>query len=193
MGTVWGQPISIERRKTNPYNNDSSTAVTIAQMRALAHQCSSDPSVRAAVQQACSRGVRSQRDIASACFYWVRKNVKFIEDEQLMFYQLGIPEQQLDKELLIIPPVLLSMPQPMGDCDDFALLLASMLLSAGLRPFFVTLAADDEDARKWSHIYICCRLEDEGTHLCLDAGNKFENVAPGMEWDSPTRKAAWLI
>jgi hypothetical protein len=68
-----------------------------------------------------------------------------------------------------------------------------MLLNAGLRPYFVTVAADKNLPRKFSHIYVCVRLEDEDGYLCLDAGNRLLGVEPGWEIDSVTRKAIWHV
>lgn len=192
-GNVWGQPIAVQSVRTNRYNNDVSTAHTIQVMRHVARRCASDPLVVRATMQAVSGGASSQRDIASAIFYWVRGNIRFVEDEQLMYEQLGIAPAELDKELLITPPVLLAMPVPMGDCDCFTMLIASMLLCAGIQPYFVTVAAEKEDVRKFSHIYVCACLSDEGTHLCLDAGNRLEMVPPGWEASEVTRKAIWAV
>lgn len=192
-GNVWGQSVSVQSTRTNPWNNDVSTRDTIRIMGSLARQYAGDPHVIAATAQALSAGARTHRQIASAIFYWVRRNVRFVEDEQLMYQEFGIQPQYLDKELLIIPPLLLSMPEPMGDCDDFSLLLASMLLCAGLKPYWVTVAADKNDLRKFSHIYVCVSLQDEGTHMCLDAGNRLQMVPPGWEENKVTRKAIWPI
>lgn len=192
-GNIWGQSISVQSARTNPFNNDVSTRDTIRIMGQLARQYANDPHVIAATAAALSAGAQTDRERASAIFYWVRHNIRFVEDEALMYEELGIPADQLDKELLIIPPVLLSMPQPMGDCDDFSLLLASMLLAAGLQPYWVTVAADKNDVRKFSHIYVCVCLRDEGTHMCLDAGNRLPIVAPGWEETKVTRKAIWPV
>jgi transglutaminase-like putative cysteine protease len=117
-----------------------------------------------------------------------------VDDESLLYEYLGVPPDELDKELLIVPPVLLRMPQPMGDCDDFSLLIASMSLAAGIQPYYVTVAADPMDGvRKFSHIYVCVYLADEGNYLALDAGNRFEGVPPGWESGNVTRKAIWKI
>jgi transglutaminase-like putative cysteine protease len=192
-GNIWGQPIALQSVRTNPFNNDVSTTATIMQMRGLAHRYASDPLVMQATGEALSGGVRSWRDVACAIFYWIRHVVRFVEDETLMYEQFGIQPQHLDKELLIIPPVLLAMPQPMGDCDDYSLLMASMLLCAGLRPYWVTVAADAEDHRKFSHIYVCVYLPDEGTHMHLDPGNRLPMVPPGWEESKVTRKAIWAV
>lgn len=190
---VWGQPIAIQSARTNPYNSDVSTAATIRIMCKLAHQHTRDPFVISATMAALAGGAVTDRDKASAIFYWIRGNIRFVEDETLMYEQLGVQPAQLDKELLIVPPVLLSMPVPMGDCDDFSLLLASMLLCAGLEPYWVTVAADAEDQYKFSHIYVCVRLADEGTHMCLDPGNRLKMVPPGWEAHKITRKAIWRV
>lgn len=192
-GNVWGQPIAVRRARTNPFNNDVSTAATIRAMSQVARQCANDPLVVAATVGALSGGASTQRMAASAIFHWVRSNIRFVEDEQLMYEQFGIAPAELDKELLIVPPVLLAMPEPMGDCDCFSMLLASMLLCAGITPYFVTVAADAQEPRKFSHVYVCACLRDEGTHMCLDAGNRLSMVPPGWEASEVTRKAIWAV
>ena len=135
----------------------------------------------------------SDRDICSAIFHWIRNTVRFIEDEELLYNELGVAPAELDKELLIVPPVVLAMPVPMGDCDDYSLLTASMLLSAGIAPYYVTVAADREDPYKFSHIYCAAHLRDERNYMALDAGNRLQAVPPGWESDSVTRKAIWKV
>lgn len=193
-GGIWGGSVAVLSNPTHRYNSDVSTRDTIRVMQRLAHGYSRHPSVVMAVSHALTGIDPSlQRDVACAIFYWVRTNIRFVEDETLLYEQLGVDLEDLDKELLIVPPVLLSMPNPQGDCDDFSLLLAAMLLCAGLRPYFVTVAADPLEPQKFSHIYICVHLADENNHLCLDAGNRLVMVEPG--WESPrvTRKAIWVV
>lgn len=193
--SVWGGPIAVQHARTDPWRSDVSTADTIGILRTLAHRYKSDPYVVAANAQALAwlSPYASERDVASAIFYWIRGAVRFVEDEQLMYKELGVAPDHLDKELLIVPPALLSMPQPMGDCDDFSLLLACQLLCAGIQPYFVTVAADANDPRKFSHIYVCARLNDEATYLCLDPGNRLASVPPGWEISAPSRKAIWAV
>jgi transglutaminase-like putative cysteine protease len=193
LSNFWGRPAAAWSTRTNRYDSDVSTRDTIRVMRRMAHGYSSDVSVVTALNHALSSGVRSERDVACAIFNWVRLNIRFVEDETLLYQQLGIEPEELDKELLIVPPVLLAMPIPQGDCDDFSLLIASMLLCAGLRSYFVTVAADPTDPLKFSHIYICVQLRDESTHLALDAGNRLTLVTPGWEVSRVTRKAIWAI
>ena len=193
-GGIWGGPAVVLSTRTNRFDSDVSTRDTVRVMARLAHEYSSDRYVAAAVQDALAGvGITTQRDVVCAIFHWVRGKVHFVYDETLLHEQLGVGLDDLDKELLIVPPLLLQMRPPQGDCDDFSLLIASMLLCAGIRPFFVTVAADRSDPHKFSHIYVCAELEDEGTHLCLDAGNRLSRVEPGWELPNVTRKAVWDI
>lgn len=193
--SFWGGPIRVHATRTDPLRSDISTADTIGIMQKLAHQYATDPYVQNATAQATGRlgPGASDRDIASAIFHWIRANVQFVEDEWVMYEQLGVQPEHLDQELLIVPPRLLTMPQPMGDCDDFSLLTACQLLCVGLRPYWVTVATDRSDPWKFSHIYVCVRLEDEARFLCLDAGNRLTGVPPGWEPSGVTRKAIWTV
>lgn len=193
--SVWGHPVVVRAERTDPWNSDVSTGDTVASMQRLAHEYAMDPVVAQATAAALCwlRADASDRDMAGAIFWWVRRHVTFVQDEQLMYEQLGVAPQNLDKELLIPPPVLLRMPVPMGDCDDFSLLIASMALAIGLRPYFVTVAADAQDPQKFSHIYVAVWLEDEQAYLPLDAGNRLEHVPPGWEAGKVSRKAIWRV
>lgn len=190
---IWGRPVTVRHQPTNRYNSDVSTAHTIRLMRKLAREYASHQAVQEAVEEALAGGAATDREVAYAIFYWIRSTIQFVEDETLLYEELGVRPEELDKELLIVPPVMGLMPRPMGDCDDFSLLTASMLLAAGLRPFFVTVAADAQDPHKWSHIYICVYLADEGSFLKLDPGNRLPMVPAGWESSKVTRKGIWAI
>lgn len=193
--TVWGHPVRVQSQRTDPHNTDVSTAATIRILRRLAHQYAADPAVQMAnaeAMRALNPGA-SQRQMATAIFYFLRGTVRFVEDESLLYEELGVEPENLDKELLIVPPVLLRMPVPMGDCDDFSLLAASMAIACGIQPYYVTVAADAGEPRKFSHIYVCLYLADEDAYMCLDAGNRMSGIPPGWEAEKVSRKAIWPI
>lgn len=195
-GDAFGRPVLIHSTPTNRFNTDISTLDTIRILRCLARRYAADPCVRSRVVAACAGlpNYASQRDVASSIFEWVRRSIRFVDEEELLYHDLGVPLEELDKELLIVPPVLAcQMPTPMGDCDDFSLLLASMLLSAGIQPYYVTVAADEAEPHRFSHIYNACYLADEGAYMTLDAGNRLAHVMPGWEAPEPWRKAIWSI
>jgi transglutaminase-like putative cysteine protease len=192
---TFGRPVRVHHTPTNRWNSDISTVHTVAILRRLAREYANDPSVLMATTYALAGLGESgtQRDMASAIFYWVRAHVRFVDDEQLLYEVLGVESHEIDKELLIVPPVLLAMPVPMGDCDDFSLLTASMCMAAGMQPYYVTVAADASDPQKFSHIYVCAELADEGKYLPLDTGNRYTAIPPGWEASNVTRKAIWAV
>jgi hypothetical protein len=67
-----------------------------------------------------------------------------------------------------------------------------MLLAAGMPAYYVTVAADRADPQKFSHIYVCTELRDEGAYMCLDTGNRY-TVPPGWEPAGVARKAIWTV
>jgi hypothetical protein len=190
---IWGQPFLVHSQRTNANNSDVSTADTIKRMQSIARQHASHPNVVGATRHALSRGARSQRDICSAIYYWCRHNIQFSEDESLMYQHLGL-SPNLDAELLIPPGTLLAMNPPTGDCDDFCMLIASMLLNCGIQSKFVTVAADNAEPWKYSHVYVCAVLADEGGQsMCLDAGNRLNMIPPGWEPSGVFKKAIWHV
>ena len=193
FGGIWGGPAVVLQTLTNRFNSEVSTRDTVRVMARLAHEYSTHPFVVGATQHALTERVGSERDIACAIFRWARSKVHFVYDETLLYEQLGVAPEDLDTELLIVPPLLLRMRPPQGDCDDFSLLIASMLLCARMRPYFVTVAADKAEPMKFSHIYVAVELRDEGSHMALDAGNRLRGVQPGWELPTVTRKAIWRI
>lgn len=177
----------IHRRRTNPFNNQTSTSDTIEQMNKIVAQSMDNPVVMAATTDATyACYMNDERQVADAIWYWIKRHVKFVTDETLMA-RMGIPIENPTKELLVSPPVILSMPEPMGDCDCFSMLAKTMLLLAGLRVSFVTVKADREDPRIWSHIY--CRVYfADGTSMPFDASH---GEWPGWETKRYWEKREW--
>ena len=196
--TAFGRPILIHSTPTHRYNSNVSTVDTIRRLRGLARDFYRDPSVVHATLAACSQlgPGSSQRDVACAIFDWVRGSIHFIEDEQLLYYDLGVPFSEIDKELIISPPVLLTMPQPMGDCDCFSLLIACMCLCAGLYCYYVTVCVDRNEPGRPSHIYNQVYLADENRYMILDAGNRVPHAVAGWEGggqDGVYCKQVWSV
>jgi hypothetical protein len=65
-----------------------------------------------------------------------------------------LPRWQPVVETLIRPADLAMMPQPIGDCDDFASYGASHLLSNGVPCSYATIAADPQYPGMFSHVYL---------------------------------------
>jgi len=86
-----------------------------------------------------------------------RRGMVFIRDEQT-----GAPFADPSArrpwrpivEALIRPVDQCALDRPQGDCDDFAMYAAAHLIARGVPCAFVTVAADPEDSRIYSHVYL---------------------------------------
>lgn len=94
----------------------------------------------------------------------------------------------LTTEVLIRPADILEMPAPAGDCDDHAMLAASMLLSRGIEPELVTIAADPAAPQVYSHVYARARLA--GERVAMDTSHG-EHIG----WEAPAagKRRTWRL
>jgi hypothetical protein len=127
-----------------------------------------------------------RRTISNKIFEYVRSSVTFVQDEDVLTQEFGV---RPDNELLIEPAVLLSMDKPRGDCDDFSMLTASLLLVVGLPAYFVTVKADHRQPDRWSHVYVGTVLED-GTEYPLDCSH---GPFAGWETNQAINKQRWPV
>ena len=187
-----GVNIRLSGVKTDPFDNDKAVADTIAVMIEIVKAYGANPVVARAVRAATDTlpTVAIDRDVVRAIYYWIKSHIRFVEDEEILKRALGYEDLELDKELLITPDTLLSMPHPMGDCDDFSLLLATMCYSFGLPVWFVTIAADKMYPQKFSHVYVKVYLPDESKTEYLDASH---GSYPGWEYKAAFRKQEWAV
>ena len=188
--SFWGQPVSLSVSQTNPFDNDSSTVETIHQMIAIAKVSSQTPLI-ASIVDSCIRSLHNsnpqKRDLVRAIFWWIKSHVRFCEDEKTLGEQLGYSD--VNQELLIPPVTLLNMPQPMGDCDDFSMLVASLMLAAKVPVWFVTVAVDPSEPFKWSHVYCMVNINEVMTPLDASHG---KNVG----WETQRevyRRQEWYV
>ncbi len=174
---------------TDPTNSDVSTEDTVRDMVSAARIYAAHPQVRGATAQALAHlpPNASTEERAKGLFWFVKRKIRFTSDQGLLANAFGL--DHLDKELLISPDTLLSMRTPMGDCDDYSLLLASMLLSAGLPASYVTVAANGKEPHVYSHVYTKTYVPGRGDY-CLDASH---GPFPGWEHNEVYRKTVWPV
>jgi transglutaminase-like putative cysteine protease len=146
-------------------SGDDDTAVlqTLNRMDAISRRAAADPHIRQAAELAAAHlpETAGSREKAAAVWQWVKANVRFVQDEDLV---PGV------REVLIEPPRLVTMPEPQGDCDDFTMLTCSMLAALGVPARPVAVAADPQDPSRFSHVYAEAILED-GARMPLDASH----------------------
>jgi len=135
-------------------DDEIDTGCTLALMAELAREDSTNARVKEAAAEAISQAPRNPAAWAAAVWRWVKRNVTLVSDEELARPVLTEPEA---KEVLIRPLDLLAMRRPAGDCDDFSMLVASMLDAVGIPSMFVATAPAGERARpgsRYSHVYV---------------------------------------
>jgi hypothetical protein len=121
-----------------------------------------------------------------------------VEDDANMAGVFGLdPNANGGRDFLITPELLLSMYPPMGDCDDFSMLVASMLMCCGFitdygRGWFVAIAANDHNPNAFSHVYTKWYCPDvvSNPYIYVDASH---GAFPGWETDKMYRKQEWEI
>lgn len=106
-----------------------------------------------------------------ALFEFVRDEIPYRKDAAFLD-TFTEPEQQIKDYLFGTPS---------GDCDDKALLLASMLLALGHVPRFVL--TNNMPGGKYTHIYVEVKHPKENSWICAETT---ENVELG--WCPPTYK-----
>jgi hypothetical protein len=163
--------------------DEAFTAQTIERMSQYAAAAARSPMIRQAALMAAS-GHTSQASQAGGIWKWIRDRVRFRTDEETARPIAADPE---NTEVLIPPEHLLRMAQPSGDCDDFSMLAASMLLALGIPASFRTVAADPATDR-YSHVYVIAHTA-EGT-LPLDCSH---GRFPGWEVRALGKARDWRI
>jgi transglutaminase-like putative cysteine protease len=141
-------PLTLARQPSGQ-STETQTARTVAAMNGMALRDATTLAVVRATQQALHGLPYDARpsEKAARIFWWVKEHVRFRDDP-------------VADELLLAPSLLLAMPQPEGDCDDFSMLTAAMLTAARVPWVFVTVAADHTDPARFSHVYLHAMVED---------------------------------
>jgi len=120
----------------------------------------------------------SETPKAQAIYQWVQANCRFITD------MVGAETLRSARETLAVRA---------GDCDDFTILIASLLATIGIRSRAVTISSHSDDPQSFSHIYPEAFVD--GRWIAMDVarpGAQFarspEKYFRKREWDlfSPT-------
>ncbi|MCX6596628.1 MAG: hypothetical protein NTV70_09705 [Acidobacteria bacterium] len=164
-------------------DDDMQTATTLQTMAALTREDSTSPTLQRIAAQIAARATTAAEK-ANAVFSWVKSRVRFVTDEALVS---GIMDRADEREVLVRPVDLLAMQDPRGDCDDFSMLAASLLLALGVPAFFKTVAAG-RDPHTFSHVYVVALVNGELVPLDCSHGPRF-----GWEVATPGKSKLWPI
>lgn len=154
---------------------DAGVVQTIRQMRRLIEQGKKDP----AVHECAAWILRASRvpaydwiGEARAIYEWVKRSIRFTRDVY-------------GKETLHSAPEILRL--GIGDCDDFTILICSLLGTIGIKSRIVTVSNRGEDPEQFSHVYPEARVEDRWIPLDAARRNPYFGRAP----ENFFRKRIW--
>jgi predicted transglutaminase-like cysteine proteinase len=154
---------------------DAGIAQTVGVMHSLIDQGAVDPGVREQALGIVRSAGTIARDAAaeiSAIFYWMKAHMRFQRDVS-------------GGEYVCAPQYLLRTMA--GDCDDYVVLGSSLLKSLGIPIRIVTIAADPEEPRRLSHVYL--EAQARGEWIPFDATQR--DSYPGWQPPRYFRKKVW--
>lgn len=156
---------------------------TIKLMQKIARQRSGDPTIRKFALNILSFYQVPSQDYAKEALAigdYVKEKVRYVRDPDGIEY-LQDPVDMIKQ---------MAKGEAQGDCDDMSLLIATLLLAIGHRPFFRTVRYNNHFGH-YNHIYVVVYEKNVGTapmRIVLDAIIKREpigfevNHASGDEW-----------
>lgn len=175
-----------------PDDPDSQVATTIGMMGRYARQDAFTPAIQADARQAMAECPGCSPE--EAVFRFVRKRVSFREDEDNARPLTGLANGQEIVEVLIRPVDMSQMCagngcRRAGDCDDYSMYGAALLLALGREPVFRTIAGDPNHPELYSHVYLVSYLPD-GTRVPVDISH-----GKYVGWEAPTagRQREWSL
>jgi hypothetical protein len=175
---------------------DEQVADTIALMAQYVREDVGTPEVQQAADEAAPPG----EDPLDGVFRYVKGLIRFQSDEttaaplQSRLAKLGLGDYPV-VEVLIRPRDMLTWrgdtgQGQVGDCDDFVMLTAALLMAKGVDCSFVTVAADPREPGQYSHVYVAA-YPAGGSRVAMDTSHG-EYAGWEVE-DRVTRRTEWPI
>lgn len=156
---------------------DLQVAQTIELMRRNVIEDSQHPAIQ---EQAAAIQQQGSGDPVSDVFDFVRGRVGFQRDEVIAEPMRSAAMLNGEVvEVLIRPRDLATMDRPIEDCDGFASYGPALLKAMGIPCAFVTVAADNRDPGRFSHVYAAC-YPPGGERVSIDSSH-----GPYAGWEAP--------
>lgn len=180
-----------------PDDPDGQVGATIGLMRRYVVEDMASPAIRRDALEAIGGvdpSTLTQTERAQRVFQYVKGRLTFTGDEGLAGMggfndDPGAPVV----EVLIRPRDMAVMCEGggcrrVGDCDDFSMYTAALLGALGVRSSFVTVAADQAEPDRFSHVYVAAY--PDGQRVPMDTSH---GAHIGWEVDGVTRSEEWPI
>jgi hypothetical protein len=189
---TFGQSVNYQLRQL-PDDPDGQVAAMIGDMRQLAIADHQHPLIQQDAAQALMEG---NGDPISGVYWFVKRRLTFRQDEE---QAAQLPPSFIGRDIIevLIRPVDASLLLRKGmdmpeDCDGFSTYAASLLLALGVPCNFCTVAVDQEDPGRYSHVYlIAYPNSDPSLSVPLDISH---GKYPGWECPNPyDKRTEWAV
>lgn len=159
---------------------DAGVEQTVELMRRLIDRGVTDPELRALTIKILRDSGAPPHDPlakADAIYSWVHTNIYFVNDP---VDSDGDPKETLSpaRDILQFGG---------GDCDDFAVLMSTLLQIAGFQTHIVTVASDPRDPGQFTHVYP--EVEIDGAWIPVDAARPGAHF--GLAPEHVYRRKVW--
>jgi hypothetical protein len=155
---------------------DQQVGVTIGLMCRYAQEDSRSPEIQHEAHAIASACLGDKRRMIQEIWSRVQKKIQFLNDERT-----SQPiEPLLSKtygdapvvEILIRPRDMSRLSHRIGDCDDYSMYAASLLLALGIDCSFVTIAGNRNDPAHFSHVYVAAYPDGfSGERIAVDSSH----------------------
>jgi hypothetical protein len=148
---------------------DLQVAGTVDVMRDRAREDAANPAFK---ERAISlAGDGDQMDKVTRLYNHVKHSIRFSRDEPIA---QGLPDVDADDVIeVIIRPIdmanYIDQGIAIGDCDDFSMYLAALLLANDIPCAFCTVAANEQAPDQYSHVYVIAY--PDGVRTACDASH----------------------
>jgi len=145
---------------------------TLGKMREYALADAASTPVLESLGAAQDYAARNGVSVITGAWAVVKGAMSFVNDERISEVFADPAREVPIIEVLIRPADLAGggVAERLGDCDDYSMWLASILVAAGVRCSFVVMAGDGRDAGRYSHVYVAA-YPDGGGRIALDASH----------------------
>lgn len=180
-----------------PDDPDEQVAATVRLMCQYAKEDATSPEIQREAQELIAQCGRDRLTLIRQVWWKVQKKIQFLRDESTaqpldsLFNtaKSGVPIV----EVLIRPRDMSAMQnRRVGDCDDYSMYCASLLIALGIDCSFVTIAGNSKDPDHFTHVYVAAYpFGFAGQRVAVDASH-----GPYCGWEGKkpgARCAEWKV
>lgn len=177
-----------------PDDPDAQVRATIGLMCGYAREDAKSPEIQREAQEIWAQCRGNRLGMIQEVWRRVQHKIQFLNDDKTASPIEGLFEQMYNGapivEILIRPKDMAVIKQRIGDCDDYSMYVACLLMALFIDCSFVTIAGDSHAPGTFTHVYVAAYPDGfTGVRVPVDASHGpscgWEGKRPGMrcgEW-----------